>query len=170
VEPIAQRDREGRAALLDFARSAPAELWAQPSDVPGWRCKDVLAHIAGDTGKWFSHMLHAALDGQQLDPKRVGPGVDVDAINNRDVEERRDRTVAELVAEIQADGEEHDELLSRLTDDHQNFRQNEYLLTLGELLGRNPSGNHGGHDREHLEQLRAALQSAGRASARQETV
>jgi hypothetical protein len=156
---MAQRDRDGRAQFLDFARSAPDELWSRPvATMPGWTCKDVLAHIAGDTGKWFSHMLHAALDGQQLDPGRVGPGVDVDAINNRDVEERRGRSVADLIAEIEADGAEHDELLSRLTDEHRNFRQEEYHLSLGELLGRNPSGNHGGHDLEHLSQLRSALE------------
>ena len=158
VEPITRRDREGRAALLDYVRSAPADAWQQPSPVDGWNCKEVLAHIAGDTGKWFSHMLHAALDGQQLDPTRVGPRVDVDALNRRDVEERRGRSFAELIAEIEADGEDHEELLSRLTDDHKEFRLAEYLLSLGELLDGNAAGNHGGHDREHLAQLREALE------------
>ncbi len=158
VEPIARRDREGRAALLGYVRSAPADSWEQPSPVDGWSCRDVLAHIAGDTGKWFSHMLHAALDGQQPGPTRVGPDVDFDAINRRDVEERRDLSLAELIAEIEADGEEHEELLSRLTDDHKEFRLAEYMLSLGELLGGNAAGNHGGHDREHLAQLREALE------------
>ena len=153
VEPIARRDREGRAALLEFARSLPADAWHRPSPVEGWTCRDVLAHIAGDTGKWFSHMLHAALDGQQLDPTRVGPGVDMDALNKRDVEERSGRSIAELIDEIEADGEKHEELLSRLTDDHEEFRLAEYLLSLGELLGGNAAGNHGAHDREHLAQL-----------------
>ena len=158
VEPIAQRDRDGRAALLDYARSAPSDSWQQPSPVDGWQCRDVLAHIAGDTGKWFSHMLYAALNGQQFDPARVGPGVDFDAINKRDVEERRNRSVAELIAEIEADGEEHEELLSRLTDDHKEFRLAEYMFS--ELLGGNRSGNRGAHDREHLAQMREALEVA----------
>ena len=158
VEPIAQRDREGRAALLDYVRSAPTNIWEQPSLVDGWTCKDVLAHLAGDTGKWFSHMLHAALDGQQLDRTRVGPGVDVDAINRRDVEARRTWSLAELITEIEADGEEQEELLSRLTDDHNEFRLAEYMLS--ELLGGNRSGNRGGHDREHLAQMREALEVA----------
>ncbi len=158
VMPIAQRDREGRAALLAYARSALSNLWQQPSPVDGWQCRDLLAHIAGDTGKWFSHMLHAALDGQQFDPTRVGPGVDIDAINKRDVEERRSRSVAELMAEIEADGEEHEKLLSRLTDDHKEFRLAEHMLR--ELLGGNRSGNRGAHDREHLAQMREALEVA----------
>jgi hypothetical protein len=159
VDPIARRDREGRAELLAFARSVLAEAWCRPSPIEGWSCQDLLAHLAGDTGKWFSHMLRTAIGGQQLDPARVGPGVDIDAINARDVAERRGRSAAELIAEIEADGEEHDELLSRLTDDHEELRQATYLLTLGELLGGNPAGNHGGHDREHLAQLRTALES-----------
>ena len=158
VEPIAERDRSGRTELIAYARAVPTDAWETPSEVPGWTCKDVLAHIAGDTGKWFSHMLHAALDGEQFDPKRAGPGVDMDAINARDVEERRDRTAAQLIAEIEADGEGHDELLSRLTDEHQDFRLADYMMTFGELLSGNPAGNHGGHDLEHLEQLRQALE------------
>ncbi len=158
VELIAQRDRKGRAALLDYVRSAPADTWERPSLVDGWTCRDVLSHLAGDTGKWFSHMLHSALDGQQFDPNRVGPGVDTDAINRRDVEERRSRSLAELIAEIEADGEEHEELLSRLTDDHKEFRLAEYMLS--ELLGGNRSGNRGAHDREHLAQMREVLEVA----------
>ena len=158
VEPIALRDREGRIALMEFAKSIPADQWHRPSPIEGWTCQDVLAHIAGDTGKWFSHMLHAALDGQQLDPSRVGPGVDVDALNKRDVAERWDRSISELIAEIESDGEEHEELLSRLTDDHEEFRLAAYVLNLGELLGGNAAGNHGAHDREHLAQLLAAME------------
>ena len=157
VQPIARRDREGRAELLEFAMSVPADAWSRPSPVDGWTCQDVLAHIAGDTGKWFSHMLHAVLDGLQFDPMRVGPGVDMDSINKRDVEERSGRSVVELIAEIRTDGEEHNLLLSRLTDDHLEFRLAEYMLSLGELLGGKAAGDHGAHDREHLAQLRTGL-------------
>ena len=160
VEPIGRRDREGRAALLDYVRLAAPGVWEEPSPVDGWNCRDVVAHIAGDSGKWFSHMLHAALDGQQLNPTRVGPGVDGDALNKRDVEERSGRSLAELIAEIEVDGEQHDELLSRLTDDHQEFRLAEYLLSLDEFLSGNAAGNRGGHDLEHLSQLREALEVA----------
>ena len=157
VEPIARRDREGRAALLEFSRLVPAAAWLRPSPVDGWMCRDVLAHIAGDTGKWFSHLVHAALDEQRFDRERVGPGVDIDAINRRDVEARRSSSIADLISEIEADGEEHDLLLSRLTDQHEDFSLAEYLFSLGDLLGGNAAGNHGAHDLEHLEQLRLEL-------------
>ena len=116
VEPIARRDREGRAALLEFADTLPADTWNRQSPVKGWTCRDVLAHIAGDTGKWFAHMLHATLDGQQLDPTRVGPGVNVDALNKRAVEERKDSSITDLLAEIEADGEQHQELVRHVAE------------------------------------------------------
>ena len=158
VEPIARRDREGRAELLEFARSVPPDAWDRASPVEGWTYRDVLAHLASDTDKWFAYILGTVLDGGRLDPARVGPDVDVDAVNARGVEERRRRSVAELIAEIEADGEEHDELLSRLTDDHRDTRQAEYPISFGEFLSDNPAGSRGDHDREHLAQLRTALE------------
>jgi uncharacterized protein (TIGR03083 family) len=158
VEPIARRDREGRAELLEFARSVPPDAWDRASPVEGWTYRDVLAHLASDTGKWFAHILRTVLSGKRLDPTRVGPGVDLDPINARGVAERRGRSIAELIAEIEADGEEHQELLSRLTGDHRDTRQAENPISFGEFLSDNPAGSRGGHDREHLAQLRTALE------------
>jgi len=158
VEPIARRDSGARAALLEFARSAPEDLWRRPSPLDGWACKDLLAHLAGDTGKWFAHILSSVLDGSPLDPKRAGPPADVDALNGSDVDGRRDRSIAELIAEIESDGEEHLDLLSRLTEDHRDYRLALYATTLADFLGGNPAGNRGGHDSEHLAQLRDALE------------
>ncbi len=73
--------------------------------------------------------------------------------------ERRGRSVVELIAEIEADGEEHDELLSRITDEHKNLRQADYPITFGEFLEDNPALSRGGHDREHLEHMRGALET-----------
>ena len=158
VEPIARRDREGRAELLAFARSVPPEAWDRASPVEGWTCRDVLAHLASDTGKWFAYILRTVISGERLDPTRVGPGVDLDPINARGVAERRGHSIAELIAEIEADGEEHQELLSRLTDDHRDSPQAGYRTSFGQFLSDNPAGSRGGHDREHLAQLRTALE------------
>ncbi len=159
VEPIARRDREARAELVEFARSFPAEAWDRPSALEGWTCKDVLSHLASDSDKWFAYILHTVLSGGRLDPSRVGPDADVDFINARGVKERRGRSVVELIAEIEADGEEHNELLSRITDEHKNLRQADYPITFGEFLGDNPALSRGGHDREHLEHMRGALET-----------
>ena len=45
VEPVAARLREGRAEIVELARSVPPEAWSRPSPNPGWRCKDLLAHL-----------------------------------------------------------------------------------------------------------------------------
>lgn len=158
VEPIERRDREGRAELLELARSLPAEAWDRASPVEGWTYRDVLAHLASDTGKWFAYILHTVISGERLDPTRVGPGLDIDPINARGVAERRSRSIAELIAEIEADGDEHQELLSRLKDSHRDTPQAGYRLNFGEFLSENPAGNRGDHDREHVAQLRTALE------------
>ena len=158
VAPIARRDREARAELVEFARSVPAEAWDRPSAVEDWACKDVMAHLASDSDKWFAYILHTVLSGGRLDPSRVGPDADVDFINARGVKERRGRSVVELIAEIEADGEEHDELLSRITDEHKGLCQADYAISFGEFLSDNPAGSRGDHDREHLAQIRGALE------------
>ena len=160
VEPMAVRDHEGRAELIEFARSVPEDVWRRPSPLEGWTCKDVLAHLAGDTGKWFAHILQSVIRGEGFDLERAGPRADVDAINARDIRERDDRSAAELIAEITADGEEHEELLSRLTQDHKDKRLTGYEIGLAEFLASNAAGSRGGHDREHLAQLRTALDIA----------
>jgi hypothetical protein len=157
VEPIARRDREARRALLDFATSAPPADLEKASPVEGWICRDVLAHLAGDTGKWFSHILTAVLDGRQPDPARVGPEADVDALNAADVALRSGRPITELVAELEADGAEHDALLARLAQDHESFHVDAFRMSLGEFFRENPAGSRGAHDREHLAQLRASF-------------
>ncbi len=155
VEPIAANDREARAEFLAVARSAPAELWSRPSPNDGWSCKDLLAHLAGDTGTWFRYIVVTVLEGGRLDPKRVEDISNADALNAHDVEERRGRSIGELLAEFEAGGEERQELMSRLTDGHEHLRQGEYPISFGEFLGSNP----GGHVREHLAQLRTALEA-----------
>ncbi len=149
VEPIAARVRESRAELLAFAGSQPPEMWSRPSPNPGWTCKDLLAHVAGDKG--YTMILRAAVERTRLDPALFA--VDLDRANARDVEARRAGLIEELIAEIEADGEERDELMSKLTDADRDLRQKEFPLSLGEVLEMGP----GRHDREHLDQLRAAL-------------
>jgi uncharacterized protein (TIGR03083 family) len=156
VEPIAATDRKVRADLREFVQSLTAEDWQRPSTFPGWTCRDVLAHLAGDSEKMFAYILSSVIDGKPLDSARVGPEAPVDDANARDVEARRGRSVDELLAEIEAEGENRQDLYAQLTDAHRNLRQAEYPITFGEYV----SGNPGGHVREHLAQLRVALDGA----------
>jgi hypothetical protein len=58
------------------------------------------------------------------------------------------------MAEVEAESAETQELLSELTDKHEHFSQQGVPMTLGQYLAGSP-----GHDREHLAQLRVALES-----------
>ena len=157
VEPIARRDREGREALLHFTRAVPDDAWSIQSPLDGWACKDVLAHLAGDTGKWFENILLSVLRSQPLDAERFGPQADPDLLNAPDIEARRNHTVSELIAEIELDGRKHEEKLSSLTDDHEHHLLAHYSYSLGEFLRNREAGNRGGHDREHLAHIQAAV-------------
>ncbi len=157
VKPIARRDREGREELIRFARSLSKESWLLPSPLEGWTCRDVLAHLAGDTGKWFERFLQSVLRDQRLDAERFGPQRDPDELNAMDIDARRNHTVRELIAEIESDGRKHEEMLSSLTDDHEHHLLAHYSYSLGEFLRNREAGNRGGHDREHLAHIQAAV-------------
>lgn len=151
VEPVAAKAAQSRAELVAYARALPPEAWSRPSPNEGWSCKDVLAHVAGDKG--YIMILRAAVDRTRLDPALFAEGEGTRA-NARDVQERRDRSIDELVAEIESDAEVRLDLMSRLTDGDRDLRQKEFPLSLGEVLEAGP----GGHDREHLEQIKEAIE------------
>lgn len=152
VAPIAAQTAESRAELIAFARSLPDAAWLRPSPNEGWSCKDLLAHVAGDKG--YIMVLRAAVERTPLDPALFAEGEGTRA-NARDVAERRGRSIGELIAEIEADGTVRQDLMARLTDADRELRQREFPLSLGEVLEQGP----GAHDREHLAELRTALES-----------
>ena len=153
VKPIAEADRESREELLTLARKLRPDDWQRPSGLEGWTLKDLLAHLAGGTGKNFQTVLECVLDRRPVDPAVLGAP---DERNRQDVEERRDHTVAELIMEIEHEGAAVDLLLSRLTPEHEHLRQDNIPMSLGEGLSQNP----GGHFREHLEHFKAALEDS----------
>ncbi len=146
VEPIAGKLRESRAQVATLARSIPSGAWSQPSPLPGWTYKDLLAHLA--VTEDLRAVLHAVLSNEPVDATVFG-----DARNAQQLEERRDCSIDELIAELEAGSEKTQELLSRLTEADENRRQADIPIGLGEGLGL-----FSGHDQEHLPQLRAALE------------
>ncbi len=151
VEPIAAKDRESRDELLEFARSLKAEDWERASPLPGWTLKDLLAHLAGGTGKNFQTILEAVISRQSVDPAVLA---DPDERNQRDVEERKDSSVGELISEIETEAAAIDLLLSKLTEEHKDLRQDNIPMSLGEGLSQDP----GGHYRTHLADFKAAME------------
>jgi uncharacterized protein (TIGR03083 family) len=152
MEPISAQFRETRAELVGVARAMPDEAWELPSPNEGWTYKDLLGHVAGDTDKTFLRGLRAVVDRQPVDLATFTTGVD--ERNARDIEERRGRTIDELIAEIEADGEERQGLLARFTEADENWQPEGLPTTASNGL----RGMAGDHDREHLAHLRAALE------------
>ena len=152
VEPIAAETLGGAEELLAFVRSQPDAFWDRSSGLAGWTCRDVLAHLAGDTGKVSASALRAAVTGEPfVDPPDFKDGGD--ARNARDVAERRDRTVAELIQEAADDRREWAELMAQLKESDEDARWPGFPLTLGQYLRICAP-----HDREHLAQIKVALE------------
>ena len=144
AKPIADEMDKSASELLCFVRDQPPEFWEGPSRLQGWTRKDVLAHLAGDTGKVASHALRAAVHGEAwTHPPDFRDGGD--AANAQDVSERSGRTMEQLIAEIEQDRREWQDLLSRVRDGDEDARWEGFPLSLGQYLRICQS-----HDREHL--------------------
>ena len=149
VEPIAAQLSESRRAVAEVARAVPEVAWGRASPDPGWSYRDLLAHLA--VGDWVCQaVLRAAVGGEPFDMTIT---TQLDDRNARMIEEREGRSVQELIAEVGAEGEETQELLGQLSEADEERRQEDAPMSLGEYLRFYPT-----HDRDHLEQLRTALQ------------
>ena len=152
VKPIAAQLRESRAQIVDVARTIPTEAWGRPSPNEGWTNGDLLVHLA--VGDWVCQtVLTAVTTNTPLDVGEVGRPDWIREGNATRLEERQERTVEELIAEVEVEGEETQELLSLLTDGHESLRPEGAPMSLGDYLHGFP-----GHDRDHLAQLRRAAE------------
>lgn len=149
VEPVAAELRESRREIVRTARQLLPEQWSHLSPLQGWTYKDLLAHLA--TGDWVCQtILTAVTTRTPLDPRAT----DLDFVNEgnmRLLEERRTASVDELIAEVEAESAETQDLLAHLADVHEPLKGNA-PMTLGDYLRGFP-----GHDREHVGQLKTAL-------------
>ena len=151
VKPIATQLRESRREIAEVARTIPEGAWSRPSPDPGWSYRDLLAHLAA--GDWVCQtVLRAAVGGERFDMTIT---TQLDDHNARVIEERKGRSVQELIAEVAAEGEGTQELLGQLNEADEERRQEDAPMSLVEFLRFYPT-----HDRDHLAQLRTALQRA----------
>ena len=153
VEHIAAQEGESAAWIVEVARSIPADAWGQPSPIEGWTYKDLLAHLASNDD--LRYLLRSVIARERADPSRFVIG-GAAALNARDVGERRERTVEELITEFEAQEEETQELLAGLTADDKDYRQEDIPWTLGQALRATEPAF---HYQQHLEQLRTALEA-----------
>jgi uncharacterized protein (TIGR03083 family) len=152
VVPVAAKLAADRAAVIEFARSVPPGDWSRPTGDPGWSCKDILAHLAGGNDQLLQTILRAVTAREPVAAAALDP--DTDAENARRVAERRPWTVGQLIAELVRDGDEVQQLLSRLSDDDRARSQPGSDMTLGRFLRIVHDER---HDDLHLRQLRQAL-------------
>ena len=151
VEPIAGKLRESRAQIVDVARTIPTGAWSRPSPNEGWSYKDLLAHLAG--GDWMCQKgLRAVLANERVDTS-ASAIADYNGRSERFRREREGHSIEELIAEVEAEGEETQGLLARLTEADEERRQEDIPMSEGEYLRGFPS-----HDKRHLAELRTALE------------
>jgi hypothetical protein len=158
VAPVASVLDADRREVIAFARSAPADLWNQPSEVSGWTHKHILAHLAGGNDLLLQKLLRSVVARETIDPALFH--LDTDAENASGVEERRSWVLDDLVAELERDRAEVQELLAQLTDEDKDLRWSGFSLSLGEFLRVIEEER---HDQLHLEQMRAGLHPARQA-------
>jgi hypothetical protein len=154
TEPLARQVRQDRQRVLEFAHSAPADFWHRPATNDGWTNKDLLAHIGRGNDQIVQQLLRGVVAGERIDTAMFA--IDNDAANEEAIAARRDRTVADVIAELDESGEEMQELLSQLTDKHEHLRQDDPPFDLAGFLRLVAEER---HDIEHLHQLEAALET-----------
>ena len=152
VEPIAAMFSQQRADLVDLVQSVPVEAWGRPSPNEGWTYRDLLGHVATRDPRDRRLVLNAVITKTRLDPAQLPAEEDV-PINDRLLDQVRDASVGELAERLEEDTEEILDLLSQLTDEHQQLKQREFPMSLSEALRQMPE-----HERMHMEQLRTALE------------
>jgi hypothetical protein len=147
VEPIAAELRHTRGEIANAARLMLPDIWGWLSPLPGWTYKDLLAHCA--TGDWVCQkLLRAAIAGEQIDLRFLDR---LNETNQQLVDERKDRVPEDVIAELEAESEKTQELLSQLTEEHEGLKPEGAPMSLGEFLR-----NFHSHDEGHLAQLKTA--------------
>ena len=152
VEPIAAKLQESRTQIVEVARSMPVEAWMRLSPNQGWSYRDLLVHLA--VGDWVSQTVLRAITTDQ--PLNIGEVASLDWVSQGNAErlkERANHTIDELIAEVEAEGDETQELLARLAEADESRTQEGAPVNLGDYLRGFP-----GHDRTHLGELRTALE------------
>ncbi|MEX2159508.1 MAG: maleylpyruvate isomerase N-terminal domain-containing protein [Dehalococcoidia bacterium] len=147
VEPIATELRFTRGEIANAARLMLPDIWGWLSPLPGWTYKDLLAHCA--IGDWVCQtLLRAAVAGEQIDLRFLDQ---LNESNQRLVDERKERTPEELIAELEAESEKTQALLAQLSEEHDGLKPEGAPMSLGAFLRDFHS-----HDLGHLAQLKTA--------------
>jgi uncharacterized protein (TIGR03083 family) len=148
VAPAAENLRDSRERVVYVARAVPDDAWNKPSPLDGWTYHDLLGHLA--IGDWaFQATLTSVIGGGEFDASLFAT---LDETNERYRRERVNRSVDELVAEVTSEGEKTQELLARLTDDHEALQLGRF--TVGEWVT-----GFSRHDKIHTDELATTVRA-----------
>jgi uncharacterized protein (TIGR03083 family) len=109
LETYVRAWRESADAVLALTAELDDADWATPTDCPGWTVQDVVAHLA--------HLESELCRSTHRSHEPTGAAEVVSAYTAVGVEERRDRTPAELIAELASAVAVRAEQLADLPDD-----------------------------------------------------
>ena len=149
-------------AVVERAEKIAARLGEKDLACPvcenGWSVKQVFAHLAsmGASPSFFIGMAQRAASGEG----GGGGGFDIDAFNKQQVELRKDRSMAELLAEFRQGHEAGIALINSTPDDllgkqlPDPFRGG--MSTPLEMIQNSCSG----HEGTHLDEVEAVLRGA----------
>jgi uncharacterized protein (TIGR03083 family) len=97
--------REQRVALMEYLWALPEAAWEKPSLCAGWTVRDVVAHLVGNA---------ADINALRLE------GIGSESYNQRQIDERAGRSIAELMAEWDEQGEGFEKNMLEQTDEFWN--------------------------------------------------
>ncbi|MCH8815967.1 MAG: maleylpyruvate isomerase N-terminal domain-containing protein [Chloroflexi bacterium] len=107
----------GREGFLRAVYSVADDAWDEKSiAAPEWTNKDILAHVAANDLR--PHARLSVLLGEGDDDQLAAVNSTVDEWNQARVDERRDRTVTQLIAELDVNRSQTFALLSRIEPKH----------------------------------------------------
>jgi uncharacterized damage-inducible protein DinB len=152
-QEIIETIQEGNALVLrTFTNLSETQAQTRIGD-GGWTVKDALAHMAGRQPA-YERLIRMT----QPDAPAISGNVDPDAVNASLVEARRDKSVAEILAEFMTVHEWLIQQVRELPDAAltQIISLPQAQFALGDLLGR--AG--GGHSISHTKEVQEALSKA----------
>ena len=139
-----------RRSLIDLVQNLDAESLALPTCCEGWSVKDILAHLsAGEAG--LLQRARNAANGESTVP---APGFNLNQHNQERIEQRRDWSVTQLVAEMNQNRAETLKFMETVPEEHLDRmgQLGPRQLTAGQIIAHIAH-----HEIEHAEHIRTAF-------------
>lgn len=142
-----------RRSLIDLAQGLDAESLTLSTCCEGWRVKDILAHLSAGEAS----LLQRARNAANGEPTAPPPGFNLHRQNQERIEQRRDWSVAQLVAEMSQNRTATLEFLQTVPEQHLDRmgQLGQRQLTAGQIIAHVAE-----HEIEHAEEIRQALSTS----------